>query len=245
MSALLPSSGMGNEPDWWTPQNELLSVTGSSGIICSFRLTNLGFRPVVITGCRIYSWTRATFLARFVKTAYLAQEPKWEDKWIHTYRVLWRHVFRLKVGKVKQTLYRPTGFQKFEARFRNNRHLRVVRLSAAFTPQKIFVVHTSVGGWVELTAIVNPEVLRQRKIPITYQELKTCSLPACSAIRPSTAPSCAPLKPKHIFRYTCDQSTGWHSVSQSVTCLSSVSMECSPKDCETRRIFLKMTDWFW
>jgi len=163
-SALLPSSGTGNKPDWWTPQNKLLSVTGSSGIICSFCLTNLGFRSVVITGCRIYSWTRTTFLARFVKTAYLAQEPKWEDKWIHTHRVLWCHVFRLKVGKVKQTLYRPRGFQEVEAlRFRDNRHLSVVRLSAVFTPQEIFVVHISVGGWVELTAIVMPEVLRQRK----------------------------------------------------------------------------------
>jgi len=87
-SALLPSSGTGNEPDWRTPQNELLSVTGSSGIICSFELTNLGFHQVAITDCRIYSWNRTTFLAGFVTTAYLAQDPKWEDKWIHTHRVL-------------------------------------------------------------------------------------------------------------------------------------------------------------
>jgi len=32
-AALLPFSGAGNEPKWWTPQNELFSVLGK--VTCS------------------------------------------------------------------------------------------------------------------------------------------------------------------------------------------------------------------
>jgi hypothetical protein len=144
-------------------------------------------------------------------------------------------------GKVKQSLHRPRGFQVFEVlRFRDNRHLRVVRLSSAFTPQEISVVHISVRGWVDLIAIVMREGLCQRKIPITYRELNLWP----SGLQRNASTNCAtacPLEPKYVFRFSCDQSIRWHSVSQSITCSSSVSTECSPKDCETTSIFLRIS----
>ena len=58
------------------------------------------------------------------------------------------------LGKVKQSHYRPgqaSEFQEVEApRFQDNRHIKVVRLSAIRTgrlyPQEIFLVLTSVRG---------------------------------------------------------------------------------------------------
>jgi len=74
--------------------------------------------------------------------------------------------------KAKQSYYRPWGFQEIEApRFHDNRHVKVVRLSALRTgrlyPQEIFLVFISVGGWVNPRATVRPEGLCQWKIPMT------------------------------------------------------------------------------
>ena len=74
--------------------------------------------------------------------------------------------------KVKQSHYRPWGFQEVEApRFQDNWQMKVVRLSALRTgrlyPQEIFLVLISVRGWVDPRAIVRPEGLCQWKIPVT------------------------------------------------------------------------------
>ena len=63
-------------------------------------------------------------------------------------------------------LDRPWGLQKAEApRFQDNRHMKVVRLSALY-PQHMLLVLISVRGWVDSWAIVQPEGLCQWKIPM-------------------------------------------------------------------------------
>jgi hypothetical protein len=74
--------------------------------------------------------------------------------------------------KVKQSLYRPWGFQEAETlRFHNNRHKKVLKLlayaPAAFAPQELFLVLIYVRGWFDCRAIVRPEGLLQWKIPMT------------------------------------------------------------------------------
>jgi hypothetical protein len=74
----------------------------------------------------------------------------------------------LKQSKLITGLVRPRGFQEAEAlRYQDNRHMKVVRLSALrtgrFYPQEVFPVLISVRGG----AIVRPQGLCQWKIPMT------------------------------------------------------------------------------
>jgi hypothetical protein len=71
------------------------------------------------------------------------------------------HVCVLMCSKVKQSLYRPLGFQEVEApRFQDSRHMKVVRLSALCTghlppppPQEIFLVLMDPRAIVQLEGL--------------------------------------------------------------------------------------------
>jgi len=82
--------------------------------------------------------------------------------------------------KVKQSHYRPGrpwGFQEVEApRFQNNRHIKVVRLTALRTsrlyPQETSLVLISAISWVNPRNIVRPEGLCQWKNPMTLSGIE-------------------------------------------------------------------------
>ena len=87
----------------------------------------------------------------------------------------------LKVNQSHYGLDRPCGFQKVETpRFQDNRHMKLVRLSALRTgrlySQEIFLVLISVRGWVNPRAIVRPEGLYKWKIQVTPSWIEPVTL---------------------------------------------------------------------
>ena len=101
-------------------------------------------------------------------------------------------------------LDRPWGFQEVEApRFQDNRHMKVVRLSAIrtgrlFPPQEIFVVLVSLRGWVETRAIVRQEGLCEWNIKNDTTGNRTRDLPTCRAVPQPTAYKC--IKVNFIYQ---------------------------------------------
>jgi hypothetical protein len=96
---------------------------------------------------------------------------------VSSWQLLGMYVTRglLNILAVKLPHYRPghpLGFQGLAAaRFSDNWHMNVVRLSVVRTgrlyPQEIFLILFSVRGWVDPRDIVRPEGLCQWKIPMT------------------------------------------------------------------------------
>jgi len=92
--------------------------------------------------------------------------------WVPNYTKFYLHQTFQTIKVSKAGLDRPRGFQKAEAaRFQDNWHMKVVRLSAPrtglFHPQEMFLVHISIRGWVNPRTIVRLEGLFQWKILVT------------------------------------------------------------------------------
>ena len=89
-------------------------------------------------------------------------------------------------------LDRPWGFQEVQApRFQDNRHMKVVRLSALRTsriyPQEIFLVLISVRGWVQPQGHSAAGRIMSMKNSSDTIGNRTRDLPTCSAVpQPST-----------------------------------------------------------
>jgi hypothetical protein len=81
------------------------------------------------------------------------------------------------------------------SRFNKNRYTNVVRLApATFTPQKIFMLLTSVRGCVDCIGHSAAGRIMSMKNSNDIIENRTRDLPVCSAVPQPTAPPCAPLR---------------------------------------------------
>ena len=114
----------------------------------------------------------------------------------NTVTYIWRnHNVILSDLKVRITctgLGRPLRFHEVKApRFHDNRHMKVVRLSALGTGrlylQEISVALINVRGCIDLRAIVRPEGLCQWKIPMTPSKIEPVTLRLLASIKCATA----------------------------------------------------------
>jgi len=90
----------------------------------------------------------------------------------------WRYIQQL--IKVRESLYRPCRIPEDETpRFQDNRHMKVVRLSALRTvllyPQEMFLVLISVRGGVDPMTIMRPEGICQWIIPVTPSGMESAT----------------------------------------------------------------------
>jgi hypothetical protein len=118
--------------------------------------------------------------------------------------------------KVEQSYCRPWRFQEAEtSRIQDNRHMKVVRLSALCTgrlyPQEILLVLISVRGWVKLSAIVRTEGFCQWK----SQWPSARNVPGCSAVPQPTAPPRTTV----CYKFTLKQATKAQTGSRGIALL--------------------------
>ena len=97
--------------------------------------------------------------------------------------------------RVKQSLYRPLGFQDVEAAiFEDNQHIKVVRLSTlrigCLYPPQIFLLLTAVIGWPQGHNAAG-KIMSMKNSNDTIIN-RSRDRPAWSAVPQPTAPPCAP-----------------------------------------------------
>ena len=111
-----------------------------------------------------------------------------------TNRLLYpRYEIAVKGKAIPLQAWRPRGFQEFEApRFQDNRHMKVVSLSA-LSNGRLYPPPPTPG--VDLRATLRPEGLCQWRIPMIQSGKRTRNLPACSAVPQPTTPSRTPWNP--------------------------------------------------